>query len=182
MRAKPKIWELKLLTKMKNHRPKKELYYLQIAKTVSQRSPCIRRQYGAVIVINDAIVSTGYNGTARGVINCFEVGCIKEILNLPHGAFYEDCPAVHAEENAILNAARHGAQVFGGVLYIAGQDLKGNLVEAMPCDRCKRAIINAGIEKVVILTKEGKSKEIETKEWQKEDSQKYLQKLKKAKK
>lgn len=158
------------------------MYYLEIAKIVAKRSPCLRRQYGAVIVKQDTIVSTGYNGPARGVINCFEVGCIKDILNLPHGKAYEDCPAVHAEENAIINAARHGADVFGGILYISGQDLNGNLVEATPCDRCKRAIINAGIEKVIILSKDGKGKEILVSDWIKEDTEKYLGKLKKCKK
>ncbi|MBC7073967.1 dCMP deaminase family protein [Candidatus Parcubacteria bacterium] len=167
---------------MENKRPPKDLYYLEIAKAVSKRSPCLRRKYGSIIVKNDVIVSTGYNGPARGVVNCFEVGCIKDILNLPHGKSYEDCPAVHSEENAIINAARHGAEVFGGILYIAGEDEKGNLVEAMPCDRCKRAIINAGIEKVIILTSKSIPKEILVKDWIKEDSEKYLEKLKKTKK
>jgi dCMP deaminase len=97
-------------------RPPKDEYYLEIAKAVAQRSPCIRRKYGAVIVKNDAIVSTGYNGPARGVINCFEVGCIKDLQNLPHGMAYEDCPGVHAEENAVVNAARNGSNVLGGIL------------------------------------------------------------------
>lgn len=166
---------------MENNRLPKKNYYLEIAKSVSKRSPCVRRQYGAVIVKNDTIVSTGYNGSARGVINCFEVGCVKEILNLPHGKAYEDCPAVHAEENAIINAARHGAHILGGILYISGQNGQGNLVEAIPCDRCKRAIINAGIEKVICLTKEGKEKEILVKDWIEEDTAKYLEKIKKAK-
>jgi len=167
---------------MENNRPPKQIYYLEIAKSVSKRSSCIRRQYGAVIVKNDTVVSAGYNGPARGVVNCFEEGCVKEILNLPHGKAYEDCPAVHAEENAIINAARHGAEVLGGILYIAGQNGEENLVEAIPCDRCKRTIINAGIEKVVMLTKEGKAKEALVSDWVKKDTEKYLEKIKKAKK
>lgn len=164
---------------MRNLRPKKEEYYLEIAKTIALRSPCLRRKYGAIVVKNDTILATGYNGSARGVINCFEVGCIKEELNLPHGSAYEDCPAVHAEENAIINAARNGASVLGGILFIAGIDQKGNLVEALPCDRCKRVMINAGIEKVIILGKDKKLKKIAVKDWVKEDTERYLEKLKK---
>jgi len=82
-------------------------YYLEIAKVVSLRSPCLRRKFGAIIVVNDAIVSTGYNGPARGVNNC-ELGCLKDKVDAPHYGGYEWCPAVHAEENAIVNAARNG--------------------------------------------------------------------------
>ena len=140
---------------------------------VSKRSPCIRRKYGAIIVKDDTIVSTGYNGPARKVINCFEVGCIKEILNLPHGSHYDLCPGVHAEENAIVNAARTGANVLGGTLYIFGEDVKTKEVcEAMPCARCKRVLINAGIKEVVIRTKNGITK-VNVEEWIKEDSENY---------
>ena len=172
---------MKLLIKMEK-RPSKDEYYLEIAKTISQRSPCIRRKYGAVIVKNDTIVSTGYNGPARKVINCFEVGCIKDLKNLPHGTAYEDCPAVHAEENAIINAARNGSSVFGGTLYIAGVDKKGKLVEALPCDRCKRVLINAGIEKVIIRKEDGGINYINTQNWVEEDTKTYLEKLERAKK
>lgn len=82
-------------------RPSKDIYYLEIAKAVSRRSPCIRARYGAIIVKNDAIVSTGYNGPVRGGVNCYEIGCLKDILNLPHGSAYDYCPAVHAEENCV---------------------------------------------------------------------------------
>jgi dCMP deaminase len=163
-------------------RPPKDEYYLEIAKAVAQRSPCIRRKYGAVIVKNDAIVSTGYNGPARKVINCFEVGCIKDLQNLPHGMAYEDCPAVHAEENAVVNAARNGSNILGGTLYIAGVDKEGKLVEAIPCLRCRRILINAGIEKVVIRKEDGGIKYINTQEWIGEDTKTYLEKLEKVKK
>lgn len=166
---------------MKNHRPQKPIYYLEIAKTVAQRGTCLRRNFGAIIVKNDAIISTGYCGSARGVVNCLEVGCIKDLLNLPHGRAYDECISVHAEENAIINAARNGSSTVGGTLYIAGINPDGTLTEAIPCDRCKRAIINAGIEKVVILTKDGKAKEILVSEWVKEDTENYLKKLKNAK-
>jgi dCMP deaminase len=163
-------------------RPPKDEYYLEIAKAVAQRSPCIRRKYGAVIVKNDAIVSTGYNGPARKVINCFEVGCIKDLQNLPHGMAYEDCPAVHAEENAVVNAARNGSNILGGTLYIAGVDKEGKLVEATPCLRCRRILINAGIERVVIRKEDGGIKYINTQEWIGEDTKTYLEKLEKVKK
>ncbi|MFH7880695.1 MAG: dCMP deaminase family protein [Candidatus Aenigmatarchaeota archaeon] len=166
---------------LKVSRPSKDEYYLEIAKAVSKRSTCLRRKYGSVVVVNDCIVSTGYNGTARGVINCLEVGCIKDILNLPHGTGYDYCPAVHAEENAIVNAARNGNKVAGGTLYIYGEDAKtGEVVEALPCNRCKRILINAGIEKVVIKTKDG-YRIIETKEWVKEDSENYVKMIEKVK-
>jgi dCMP deaminase len=163
-------------------RPPKDEYYLEIAKTIALRSPCSLRKYGAIIVKNDAIVSTGYNGSARGVINCLDVGCIKEILNLPKGRGYEDCPAVHAEENAVVNAARNGTSVLGGTLYIAGVDKEGKLTEAMPCLRCRRILINAGIERVVIRKEDGGIKYINTQEWIGEDTKTYLEKLEKVKK
>ena len=127
-------------------RIEKERYYLEIAKAVALRSPCIRRKYGAIIVKNDSIVSTGYNGPARGSTNC-EIGCAKEILNLPHYSAYDYCPAVHAEENAIANAARNGSSVLEGILYLYGVDAKTNKpVAGMPCSRCKRLLINSGIK------------------------------------
>jgi dCMP deaminase len=87
------------------------------------------------------------------------------LLNLPKGRGYEDCPAVHAEENAVVNAARNGTSVLGGTLYIAGVDKEGKLVEAMPCLRCRRILINAGIERVVIRKEDGGIKYINTQEW-----------------
>jgi len=152
----------------------KDEYYLDIAKSVSKRSTCLRKRYGAIIVKNDAIVSTGYNGTARGVINCYEIGCIKDALNLPHGSNYDLCPAVHAEENAVVNAARNGANTLDGTLYIYGEDVKTNsVVEAIPCNRCKRIIINAGIREVIIKTENG-IKRIDVKDWIKEDTENYV--------
>jgi len=172
-------WELKLYENMRS-RPSKKEYYLEIAKQVSLRSPCLRRKYGAIVIKDDTILTTGYNGPVRKGINCFEVGCLKNKLNLPHGSAYEDCPAVHAEENAIINAARNGVSVLGGILYITGLDDQNNLIEATPCDRCKRVIINAGIKKVIIRKSDGKTKDIEVSNWIKEDSQKYLKKMKKS--
>ncbi len=159
----------------------KDRYYLQIAKAVAQRSTCLRAKYGAIIVKNDAIVSTGYNGPVRGGINCFEVGCLKDILDLPHGSAYDYCPAVHAEENAIINAARNGSCVYGGILYLYGEDAKtGKVLKGEPCDRCKRAIINAGIIMVVTMDEDGNVIKYDVKEWVERDKKIYLEKLKEA--
>ena len=163
-------------------RPPKDIYYLNIAKAVAQRSPCIRRRFGAIIVKDDAIVSTGYNGPARGSVNCNEVGCLKDIMDLPSYTGYDYCPAVHAEENALLNAARHGSSVMGGILYLYGERVDGNITEeGRPCDRCKRALINAGIKEVVTLTPDGNIKKYKVSDWAKEDAEKYIKMLEEEK-
>lgn len=158
-------------------RPSKDEYYLEIARAVSLRSPCIRRKFGAIIVREDTIVSAGYNGPARGVVNCLEVGCIKDELNLPHYSGYELCPAVHAEENCVVNAARHGASVLGGTLYLYGTNPDGSIAEARPCDRCKRILINAGIQRVVIKKQDGKIEKIDVSDWVREDTELYKKRL-----
>lgn len=164
-------------------RPNKDEYYLGIAKAVSTRSTCLRRKFGAVIVKEDVIVSTGYNGAARGVVNCLEVGCLKDELNIPPYTGYDYCIAVHAEENAIINAARHGAEVRGSVLYLYGESLpEGKITEANPCNRCRRAIINSGIERVVIRKSDNEIREFNVAEWVKEDTEFYLEEMRKAKK
>ncbi|RLF53881.1 MAG: cytidine deaminase [Thermoplasmata archaeon] len=164
-------------------RPEKDIYYLNIARAVAQRSPCIRRKFGAIIVKNDSIVSTGYNGPARGSINCDEVGCLKDILNLPHYSGYDFCPAVHAEENALLNAARHGSSVLGGILYLYGESPDGEVVEeGKPCDRCKRALINAGIDEVVTIRPDGKIVRYKVSDWAREDAENYLREFERIKK
>ncbi len=167
-------------------RPPKELYYLNIARAVAQRAPCTRAKYGAVIVKNDVIVATGYNGAPRGTINCDEVGCIKDKLNLPHMVGFEVCPAVHAEENAVINAARSGSSVLGGTLYLYGFDPKtGKMFPAerlIPCVRCRRLLINAGIEKVVIPEGENGWKVIYVDTWKKDMKEKYTEALRRAEK
>lgn len=164
-------------------RPEKDIYYLNIARAVAQRSPCIRRKFGAIIVKNDSIVSTGYNGPARGSVNCDEVGCLKDILNLPHYSGYDFCPAVHAEENALLNAARHGSSVLGGILYLYGESPDGEVVEeGKPCDRCKRALINAGIDEVVTIRPDGKIVRYKVSDWAREDAENYLREFERIKK
>ena len=129
-------------------RPNKTEYYLNIAAGVAARSTCLRRQYGAVIVKNDTIVSTGYNGSARNEPNCCDVGtCYRQENNIPHGEQYEKCQAVHAEANAIISASR--GQMYNATLYLVGFENGERLKEAVPCEMCKRLIRNAGIAKVV---------------------------------
>lgn len=126
----------------------KEAYYLSIAAEVARRSTCLRRQYGAVIVKNDEIVATGYNGAPRGDENCCDVGvCWREYNNIPHGEQYEKCVAVHAEQNAIISASRR--DMLGGTLYLAGFENGGAIADATPCLICKRLIKNAGIVRVI---------------------------------
>jgi dCMP deaminase len=129
----------------------KESYYLDIAETVLERSTCSRSHSGALIVRNDEIVSTGYNGAPRGRSNCIDLGyCIRERLGIPAGERYELCRSVHAEQNAIINASR--SEMLGATLYLVGlENRTGGYVEAAaPCSLCKRMIINAGIERVIV--------------------------------
>ena len=126
-------------------------YYLDIAESVLERSTCARRAFGAVIVKNDEIVSTGYNGAPRGRKNCNDLGyCMREKLNIPRGERYEMCRSVHAEQNAIISAARK--DIIDSTLYLVGKELssKEYVKNAMPCMFCKRFIINAGIKKIVV--------------------------------
>lgn len=126
-------------------------YYLDIAETVLERGTCLRRNFGAIIVNNDEIISTGYVGAPRGRINCSDIGtCLREKLNIPRGTRYELCRSVHAEANAIISASRK--DMLGGALYLVGKEkATGELVKnAMPCAMCKRQIINSGIDTVYI--------------------------------
>ena len=128
----------------------KENYYLDIAETVLERSTCLRRCYGAIIVKNDEIVSTGYNGAPRGRKNCMDLGyCTREAMNVPSGERYELCRSVHAEMNAIISAARR--DMIGGTLYLVGRSAAdGELLhDTTSCAMCRRMIINSGITRVV---------------------------------
>lgn len=128
-------------------RPTKNEYFLGIAEAVAKRSTCLRRQYGAVIVKNDVIVSTGYNGSPRSATNCCDAGtCWREANNIPHGERYEMCQAIHAEENAIMNA--NPADRVGATLYLVGLE-DGKRIEAKPCKMCEKRIRNAQIRWVV---------------------------------
>lgn len=134
-------------------RTDKENYYLDIAETVMERSTCLRRKYGAIIVLNDEIISTGYNGAPRGRKNCGDLEyCTRENLKIPSGERYELCRSVHAEANAIISAARR--DMIGATLYLTGTDAQTGelLAGTTPCTMCRRLIINAGISKVVCRT------------------------------
>ena len=129
-------------------RPSQIKYYPDIAAAVAARSTCIRRQYGAVIVKNDTIVSTGYNGTARGLVNCCDLNeCYREAHNIPHGQQYEKCKAVHAEANAIINATRE--EMCGAILFLAGFENGERMKNPTPCEMCSRMITNSGIRRVI---------------------------------
>lgn len=129
-------------------RPNKDEYYLDIAASVAKRSTCLRRRYGAVIVNNDEIIATGYNGSPRGEKNCCDTGeCWRKAHHIPHGEQYEKCVSVHAEMNAIISAARK--DMVGGTLYLMGFDDSNPIFHAVPCTICRRLIKNAGIKRVV---------------------------------
>lgn len=120
-------------------RPGWDEYFLQLADLVATRSTCLRRHVGAVLVRNERIISTGYNGAPRGLKHCFDTGCLREERQIPSGHRYELCRGVHAEQNAIINAAYYGIATQDSIIYCTNQ----------PCIICARMIINAGIIKVV---------------------------------
>ena len=131
-----------------SERVSKSDYYLNIAAAVAKRSTCLRRQYGAVIVKDDVIVSTGYNGAARGQPNCCDTGeCWREAHGIPHGEQYEKCRAVHAEANAIINASRE--EMCGAILFLAGFENGERMKNPTPCEMCSRMITNSGIRRVI---------------------------------
>ena len=151
-------------------RVSKENYYLDIAETVIARATCLRRCSGAIIVKNDEIISTGYNGAPRGRRNCADLGrCPREALHVPRGERYELCRSVHAEANAIISAARR--DMAGGTLYLAGKDAATGeiLPDACSCAMCQRLIINAGLEKVVFRTGRETYRAVEVQDWIQEE-------------
>ena len=130
-------------------------YYLDIAKSVAKRSSCLRRQYGAVIVKNNRIISTGYNGAARGVTECCKEGkCIRSELGVKHGERYELCKSVHAEANAIIQGT--ASEMEGATLYLAGLE-NGKTIRAVPCMMCRRMILNAKLHKIVARVQENET-------------------------
>lgn len=141
---------------MKYHRPNKVEYYLGIAEAVAKRATCLRRLFGAVIVNNDQIISTGYAGAPRKMRNCIDIGrCLRQENDVPPGERYELCRSVHAEMNAIIHASR--LDMVGGDLYLVGFSVDdGSYVpNTEPCKLCKRMIINSGISRVYV--KRGRS-------------------------
>ncbi len=148
------------------NRVSKTEYYLDIAETVSERSTCLRKRYGCIIVKNDVIVSTGYNGSPRGRKNCTDLGtCQREKLGIPRGERYELCRSVHAEANAIIAAPRE--QMLGATLYICCTDpTDGSVVPGTSsCMMCKRLVLNAGIATVIIRDSHGSHRRIDTSDW-----------------
>ena len=147
-------------------RTSKENYYLDIADSVLERSTCLRRCYGAIIVRNDEILSTGYNGAPRGRQNCSDLQyCEREQRGIPSGERYELCRSVHAEMNAIISAARR--DMIGATMYLVGRDAKtGELLgDTTSCSMCRRLIINAGIERIVCRTGENSFTVTRVSEW-----------------
>ena len=151
-------------------RVSKENYYLDIAQTVATRSTCLRKHFGAIIVKNDTIISTGYNGAPRGRLNCSDIGtCIRDELKIPRGERYELCRSVHAEANAIIAASREN--MLGATLYMACLDPK--TADVVPntcsCAMCKKLILNAGIDKVVIRNTDKDYTVVNVREWLEDD-------------
>lgn len=148
----------------------KDEYYLGIAREVSRRSTCFRRSIGAIIIRGDQIISTGYVGAPRKTKDSFEHGfCLRDKLKIPHGQRYELCRSVHAEQNAIINAARAGVSLYGGDMYIYGSDYKSREpINAFPCFICKKMIINAGLKRVICSTSDGEMKIFSVDAWAEE--------------
>lgn len=145
-------------------------YYLDLAEVVSQRGTCLRRNYGAVIVKNDEVISTGYVGAPRGRQNCSDMGyCIRQKMQVPRGERYELCRSVHAEANAIISAPRR--EMIGSSLYLVGKEADtGEYVKnASSCSMCKRMVINAGIERVYIRDTKDEYRVVDVKDWVEDD-------------
>lgn len=145
-------------------------YYLDLAEVVAQRSTCLRRRYGAVIVQNDEVISTGYVGAPRGRKNCTDINfCIRSKMNVPRGERYELCRSVHAEANAIISSSRN--KMLGSTLYLVGIECDtGEYVEnANSCSMCKRMIINAGIAHVIIRDTKDDYRIIHVQKWIEDD-------------
>lgn len=141
-------------------------YYLDIAQTVAERGTCLRRNYGAIIVNHDEIVSTGYVGAPRGRKNCNDLGrCIRQELQIPRGERYEICRSVHAEANAIISAARR--DILGGTMYLVGMEADTHelVANSCCCGMCKRLVINSGIKEVVIRDTKDEFRVITVQDW-----------------
>ena len=149
-----------------NIRPSKISYYLNIAKEVSTRATCLRKKYGAVLIKNDTIISTGYNGSPRGTKNCIDMNeCRREKLNIPRGQRYELCRSLHAEQNCIINASRN--DMIDSDLYLYGIDVSTNEIvnDLDSCQLCKKMIINAGIKQVIFARPNNQYEIKEVSEW-----------------
>ncbi len=148
------------------NRVSKENYYLDIAQTVAERSTCLRKKYGAIIVKDDVIIATGYNGAPRGRQNCGDLNfCMREKMQIPRGERYEMCRSVHAEANAIIAAPRE--QMLGATIYMVCVNAKTGELEpgTSSCMMCKRQVINAGIAQVVVRDTKDDFRVINVDEW-----------------
>ena len=141
-------------------------YYLDIAETVLERGTCLRRNFGAIIVRHDTIISTGYTGAPRGRKNCCDLGyCRRESMNIPRGERYELCRSVHAEANAIISAPRD--KMIDSTLYLVGKEVStGEYIQnAVCCSMCKRLVINAGISQVIVRDDRDHYRKIDVQDW-----------------
>lgn len=155
---------------VKYGRPSKDEYYLGLAKSVCRRATCTKVEFGAVIIREDQVVATGYNGSPRGTKSSQEHGfCLRKQLGIPSGHRYEICRSVHAEQNAIINAARSGTSLLGGDIYIYGKIQgigdKSLPIDAFPCFICKKMLINCGLKRVICSLKDGKYKAFKVSDW-----------------
>jgi len=156
---------------IKYSRPSKDEYYLDLAKSVCRRGTCLKVEIGAVIIKEDQVVATGYCGAPRGTKSSHGHGfCLRRKLGIPSGHRYEMCRSVHAEQNAIINAARSGVSLLGGDMYIYGHlfDDKTQVLDAFPCFICKKMLINCGLKRVICSLKDGGSKTFLVEDWVKE--------------
>lgn len=157
-------------------RPDKDRYYLDISRVVSSRSTCLKVLIGAIIVKEDQIIATGYVGSPRNTKSSLDHGfCLRQKLQIPSGTQYELCRSVHAEQNAIINAARSGVSLLGGDMFVFGQERQSErILFAFPCFICKKMIINSGLRRVVVSTPADPGLEIFSvgdwvREWQEQD-------------
>jgi len=169
----------------KQLRPSKEQYYLGIAKSVAERSTCMSAHFGAIIVRDDQIVSTGYSGSPRKTLDCYERGnCLRRELGIPSGERYELCRSVHAEQNVIINAARAGVSILGGDMYLWGIKVyndENKLLKSLPCFICKKMLINSGLKRFISHDEKGDLQIYNVEDWAKgwatndmiDDVQKY---------
>lgn len=157
---------------LKRERPDRDEHFLNRARVTAERSTCLRRKIGAVIVRDGVELSSGYVGAPRGSDHCTDIGtCLRTDLGIPHGQRYELCRSVHAEQNAIINAARIGISIVGGTMYVSSQTMKGAYDEKTegrkiygPCLICKKEIINAGLKAVYVREEDIGSKLYEIEE------------------
>ncbi len=154
----------------KKRRISKEEYYMNIAKEVASRATCFRMHHGAIIVKDDQIIATGYNGAPRKTKDCFERNnCIRNELGILSGQRYEICRSVHSEQNAIINAARSGTSLLDGTMYLYSVKIDDKGLElpfdAYPCFICKKMIINSGIKYLIVYQSDGKLKKYDIQKW-----------------